>query len=183
MLVVPNFADSGGRVNFYFQLANYVSFAYIARLMKNDPGPSTSTEDYLERIHELIEQKGYARAVDIAEVLGISQPSVTAMVQKLGQAGYLNYERYRGITLTEKGRAVAGAIRERHQILERFLTLLQVSASTQEQDIEGIEHCLSATTMRALGELVAFFEANPAVMQQFAAFSKQRAPRRGKSPR
>jgi len=42
--------------------------------MKSEALPSTSTEDYLERIHELIEQKGYARAVDIAEVLEISQP-------------------------------------------------------------------------------------------------------------
>lgn len=148
--------------------------------MKTDSAPSTSTEDYLERIHELIEQKGYARAVDIAEVLGISQPSVTAMVQKLGQAGYLNYERYRGLTLTEKGRAVAGAVRERHQILQRFLTLLQVSAAAQEEDIEGIEHYLSATTMKALGRLVAFFEANPAVVEQFADFAKKEPPRRGR---
>lgn len=151
--------------------------------MKNDPVLSTSTEDYLERIHELIEQKGYARAVDIAEVLGISQPSVTAMVQKLGQAGYLNYERYRGLTLTEKGRSVAGAIRERHQILQRFLTLLRVSAAAQEQDIEGIEHCLSATTVQALGQLVAFFEANPAVVAQFAAFTRKHSARRSKASR
>jgi Mn-dependent DtxR family transcriptional regulator len=141
--------------------------------MKADPLPSTSTEDYLERIHELIEQKGYARAVDIARVLDISQPSVTAMVQKLAQAGYLNYEKYRGLTLTVKGRSVAGAIRERHQTLQRFFTLLDLPAATQERDIEGIEHCLSPATMSALARLADFFEAHPPIVRQFAVFSKK----------
>ena len=49
--------------------------------------PSTSAEDYLERISELIDRKGYARVVDIAQVLEVSQPSVTAMVQRLAEAG------------------------------------------------------------------------------------------------
>src|SRR5262245_46091851 len=100
--------------------------------MKTELIPSACAEDYLERIHELIELKGYARVVDIAQALDISQPSVTVMVQKLAQTGYLNYERYRGLTLTSKGRAVAGAIRERHQILQRFFTLLAVPPETQE---------------------------------------------------
>src|SRR6266446_9191340 len=51
--------------------------------------PSQSAEDYLERIHELIEEKGYARVVDIASSLKVKQASVTSMVQKLGEAGYL----------------------------------------------------------------------------------------------
>ena len=144
--------------------------------MKAEALPSTSTEDYLERIHELIEQKGYARAVDIAEALDISQPSVTAMVQKLAQAGYLNYERYRGLTLTEKGRAVAGAIRERHQTLERFFTLLNLPPETQEQDIEGIEHCLSPSTMSALARLADYFEANPPILKEFTKFLKRPQP-------
>jgi DtxR family transcriptional regulator, manganese transport regulator len=145
--------------------------------MKTNPLPSTSTEDYLERIHELIEQKGYARAVDIAQVLEISQPSVTAMVQKLAQEGYLNYEKYRGLTLTETGRSVAGAIRLRHQTLQRFFTLLDLPLTTQERDIEGIEHCLSPETMSALARLADFFEANPPILRQFSAFSKKMSAR------
>ena len=49
--------------------------------------PSQSAEDYLERIQELIEQKGYARVVDIASSLKVKQASVTSMVQKLGESG------------------------------------------------------------------------------------------------
>ena len=148
--------------------------------MKTELLPSTSIEDYLERIYELIEQKGYARVVDIAQALEIRQPSVTAMVQKLAQAGYLNYEKYRGLTLTEKGRAVAGAIRERHQILQRFFTLLAVPSETQEEDIEGIEHCLSPVTMSALARLTDFFEANEEIFREFSAFQKKRIRSIGK---
>ena len=141
--------------------------------MKPEPLPSTSTEDYLERIQELIEEKGYARAVDIARALGIRQPSVTAMVQKLADGGYLNYEKYRGLTLTAKGHAVASGIRERHQTLRRFFTLLDLPSTTQECDIEGIEHCLSSATVSALARLADFFEANPAVLSQFSKFPKR----------
>ena len=142
--------------------------------MKVDVFPSTSTEDYLERIYELIEQKGYARTVDIAQALQIRQPSVTAMVQKLADAGYLNYEKYRGLTLTNKGRAVASAIRERHETLKRFFTLLALPSATQERDIEGIEHCLSPATLSSIARLTDFFEANPRILQEFSGFLKKR---------
>src|SRR5207237_8423620 len=81
---------------------------------------SQSAEDYLERIHELIEQKGYARVVDIASSLKVKQASVTSMVQKLAEAGYLEYEKYRGLILTDKGREVARKIQSRHATLSRF---------------------------------------------------------------
>src|SRR5215468_8484005 len=96
--------------------------------------PTQSAEDYLERIHELIEEKGYARVVDIASSLKVKQASVTSMVQKLGEAGYLKYEKYRGLILTERGRAVARRIRDRHETLSRFFSLLGLDAESQLQD-------------------------------------------------
>ena len=54
-------------------------------------------EDYLEVIYELVEEKGYATTVDISTYLNVSSPSVTKMVQRLDESGYLNYEKYRGI--------------------------------------------------------------------------------------
>jgi Mn-dependent DtxR family transcriptional regulator len=129
--------------------------------------PSQSAEDYLERIHELIESKGYARVVDIASSLGIRQASVTAMVQKLGEAGYLDYTKYRGLVLTDKGRAVARKIRRRHATLSRFFSLLALDPRAQQADIEGIEHHLSAETLRCLADLTTFFEKHPDVLRQF----------------
>jgi Mn-dependent DtxR family transcriptional regulator len=140
--------------------------------------PTISTEDYLERIGELIERKGYARVVDIAQVLEVSQPSVTAMVQRLAEAGYLNYEKYRGLVMTDKGRAVALKIKHRHATLKRFLSLLGLDEQTQENDIEGWEHCLSADTLERLADLADFFEANPEVLNSFLRRRRTAPPAR-----
>lgn len=139
-----------------------------------DTRPSQSAEDYLERIHELIQEKGYARVVDIASSLKVKQASVTSMVQKLGELGYLKYEKYRGLVLTDKGREVARRIQNRHETLSRLFSLFGLSTETQQQDIEGIEHHLSPATVDMLADLAQFFEENPAVLKRFSQ-TRQRA--------
>jgi len=129
--------------------------------------PSQSAEDYLERIHELIEEKGYARVVDIASSLQVKQASVTSMVQRLGELGYLNYVKYRGLVLTEKGRRVACGIQQRHETLSRFFSLFGLESETQRRDIEGIEHHLSPETVLVLADLARFFEERPDLLRQF----------------
>jgi Mn-dependent DtxR family transcriptional regulator len=129
--------------------------------------PSQSAEDYLERIHELIEDKGYARVVDIASSLKVRQASVTSMVQKLGDLGFLKYEKYRGLILTDEGRDVARRIKRRHETLARFFSLFGLSEETQRKDIEGIEHHLSPETLATLSDLAKFLEDNPRVLEKF----------------
>ncbi len=131
--------------------------------------PSQSAEDYLERIHELIESKGNAHVADIAQSLNVGQPSVTSMVQKLADEGYLRYEKYRSLTLTDAGRAVAERIRNRHLVLASFFTLFDLDDDTQARDIEGIEHHLSSDTLNTLADLTAFFEEHPKILAQFKA--------------
>jgi len=129
--------------------------------------PSQSAEDYLERIHELIEEKGYARVVDIASSLKVKEASVTSMVQKLDEAGYLKYEKYRGLIMTDKGREVARKIRNRHETLSRFFSIFGVDAESQKQDIEGIEHHLSQDTVELLSDLAKFFKDHPDTLRRF----------------
>ena len=131
--------------------------------------PSQSAEDYLERIHELIESKGNAHVADIAQSLNVGQPSVTSMVQKLADDGYLRYEKYRSLTLTDEGRVVAEKIRNRHAVLASFFTLFDLDDDTQARDIEGIEHHLSSDTLNTLANLTAFFEEHPKILAQFKA--------------
>ena len=83
-------------------------------------GSSAAVEDYLERILELINTKGYARVVDIAAALKISQASVTNMVQRLDAEGLLKYEKYRGLILTAAGKTLARKIAHRHKLLTDF---------------------------------------------------------------
>jgi Mn-dependent DtxR family transcriptional regulator len=136
--------------------------------------PSQSAEDYLERIHELIQEKGYARVVDIASSLKVRQASVTSMVQRLDELGYLKYEKYRGLTLTDKGHTVATRIQKRHETLSRFFSLFGLDEETQREDIEGIEHHLSPATVEILSDLAKFFKDNPDTLKQFLTSRKRR---------
>ena len=128
---------------------------------------SQSAEDYLERIYELIETKGSAHVADIAQSLNVGQPSVTSMVQKLADGGYLRYEKYRSLTFTEEGRTVAENIRDRHVVLAGFFTLFGLDDETQARDIEGIEHHLSPDTLNTLADLTQFFKENPEALAKF----------------
>ena len=124
---------------------------------------SAAVEDYLERILELINTKGYARVVDIATSLGISQASVTNMVQRLDGEGLLNYEKYRGLVLTTAGETLARNIARRHQLLTDFLKLLGVDQRVIEHDVEGMEHHISPSTLRAIEALTAQLKRRPAL--------------------
>jgi DtxR family transcriptional regulator, manganese transport regulator len=130
------------------------------------PKASESAEDYLERIDELIEDKGYARVVDIARSLRIRQASVTQMVQRLDEGGFVRYERYRGLVLTSKGKGVARAIRRRHRVLEQFFQLLGVDKTTAQRDLEGIEHHLSLASVRRVEALVQLLKKRPELLRQ-----------------
>jgi Mn-dependent DtxR family transcriptional regulator len=111
-------------------------------------------EDYLEVIYELILEKGYATTVDISSYLNVSSPSVTKMMQKLDETGYLKYEKYRGIKLTNEGIRIARNIRNRHGLLAEFFMIIGIDEETANNDAEGIEHHLHPETMKKLEEFI-----------------------------
>ena len=125
---------------------------------------SAAVEDYLERILELINTKGYARVVDIAQSLKISQASVTNMVQRLDAEGLLKYEKYRGLALTTAGEDLARNITRRHQLLTDFLKLLGLDDEVIYHDVEGMEHHISPPTLRALQALTHQLQRHPALL-------------------
>jgi len=129
-----------------------------------------AVEDYLEKIEQLIALKGYARVVDIAEGLKISQASVTAMVQRLDAEGFIKYEKYRGMILTSSGLEVARRIAHRHQLLTDFLRAIGVSdEKIIYDDVEGMEHHISPETFRAIEALTRHLEKNSGVMTKALA--------------
>lgn len=129
-----------------------------------DRHASAAVEDYLERILDLINTKGYARVVDIAQSLKISQASVTNMVQRLDAEGLLKYEKYRGLVLTASGEALARNITRRHQLLSDFLRLFGLDEETIFRDVEGMEHHISQPTLRAIEALTAQLQRQPALV-------------------
>ena len=132
-------------------------------------GSSTAVEDYLERILELMNAKGYARVVDIASALKISQASVTNMVQRLGTDGLLKYEKYRGLVLTPAGEKLARSIAHRHKLLTDFLKLLGLSERVIYHDDEGKEHHVSPPPLRAIEALPTQLRRRPALRAQLKA--------------
>ena len=132
-------------------------------------GSSAAVEDYLERILELINSKGYARVVDIAAALKISQASVTNMVQRLDTEGLLKYEKYRGLVLTPAGARLARKIANRHRLLTDFLKLLGLDEQVIYHDVEGMEHHISEPTLRAIERLTAQLRRRPGLRAQLGA--------------
>jgi len=135
--------------------------------------PTPSMEDHIEQIYLLIDNKGYARVSDIAEALSVLPSSVTKMVQKLDKDGYLNYEKYRGLTLTSKGKKLGKRLVQRHELLERFLELIGVDAHTIYDEVEGIEHHLSWHSIDRIADLVQLMEDDKSIQQKLAQIRLQ----------
>ncbi|WAH44576.1 transcriptional regulator MntR [Alicyclobacillus fastidiosus] len=133
-------------------------------------------EDYLEKIYELMNDKGYARVSDIASSLAVQPSSVTKMLQKLDENEYVSYEKYRGIVLTPRGQRMGKLMKERHAMLAEFLRMLGVAEETIQRDVEGIEHHVSPRTLESLQALVVFFNTNPKALESFLQFQATESP-------
>ena len=131
---------------------------------------SDRVEDYLEVISELVDMKGYAATLDISRYMNVSAPSVTKMLKKLDAEGFLEYEKYYGINLTEEGQRVADMIKQKHGILLEFFEILGIGKDIANQDAEGIEHHLNPKTIRQIRKFVTFLKANRKLVNSFNEF-------------
>lgn len=122
-------------------------------------------EDYLEVIYHLIDEKGYASTVAIAESLQVKPPTVSSMLQRLAAKDYLVHEPYRGIRLTEKGAKIARSVIARHSMVSELLSMLGVEDEVAYQDTEGIEHHIQPVTIKKIEGLVDFLRKNPKVLR------------------
>lgn len=110
-------------------------------------------EDYVELIDDLINATGEARLVDLANRMGVSQPTVSKSLTRLQRDGYITSEPYRSIFLTEKGKLLAETSRARHDIVYRFLIAIGVNSEVAKQDAEGMEHHVSEETLKVFEKL------------------------------
>ena len=115
-----------------------------------DAHKTENTEDYLEIIADLLNTKGEARIVDIANKLDIAQATANKTIQRLQNQGFVKKEPYRSIFLTLKGQEVASVSKKRHIIVLTFLQNLRLDARTAEADAEGIEHHVSDKTLKKM---------------------------------
>ncbi len=117
-------------------------------------------EEYLESIYEVVQDKGYAKVKDISDVMDVGLSSVTEMFQKLDDKGYINYKKYSGVTLTEKGEDKAVELSEKHEVLRDFFVILGVDEDIADEDACNIEHVVRPETMDRLTQFVDFIESH-----------------------
>jgi len=118
--------------------------------------PSSSVGDYLKAVWELaVDSGGAASTKDVAVRLSVSPASVSNMFARLQEMGLVSYERYRGATLTEKGREEALRLVRRHRLIETFL-LEHLGYDWQEvhEEAERLEHAVSDGFTERLAELL-----------------------------
>ncbi len=124
-----------------------------------------SMEDYLEMFFRIVSSKGYIRPVDLSNAIDVKPSSVTRMIQKLDEAGFIKYEKYRNIALTEKGMTYGRFLVWRDEKLKEFFRLSKENARVEEQ-VEGIEHYINPATMRFIRNLIIYFGSDPNRIQE-----------------
>jgi len=132
-------------------------------------------EDYAEIIYNLQKKKKRVQTSDIAQALNINPASVTEIFQKLSKEGYLHYEKYSGVSLTDKGRIIALKTRDKHAKIKEFLITLGVDKKTAESDACEIEHIIHKTTMDTIEkflEIVKTCEITPLLINRLNNYKK-----------
>lgn len=103
-----------------------------------------SREDYLINILRLTEGDGIVRTSRLASQMNVAPASVTEMLRTLSDAGFVNYEKYKGVSLTDEGREYAQSLRRKHHIVEKFLTdVLDVDCQSAHNEACLMEHAIS----------------------------------------
>ena len=113
---------------------------------------SKSIEDYLEKIYLFIKENNRPiKTTELAKLLDIKPSAVTNMAKKLQELGYVNYEPYVGITLTEKGEEKAKKVWDKHKTIKMFLVeCLELDEKTASEEACRLEHVLSNGTLERL---------------------------------
>ena len=145
--------------------------------MKESVKLSASLEDYLEAIYNLSAVQSVARSKDIARILEVSCASVTSAVRTLSDRKLVNYKPYGYITLTEKGRKVAGRVVRRHDILKQFFAdVLGIDSAMAQEAACRAEHTMEPEITTRLTTFIDFLTQSQGsrgnLIQQFQHYRK-----------
>ncbi len=111
-----------------------------------------SSEDYLEAVLIIKNEKGSARSIDVARFLSVTKPSVSVAMKQLREKGFVTVDDLGHISLTDSGFAIASKIYERHDLLSKALMRLGVDRETAVADSCKIEHDLSDISFQKIKE-------------------------------
>jgi len=110
--------------------------------------PDTTTQEYVEIIHDLQKKYKVARVKDIAKMRGVSRSSVSTVLNALKKKNLIVHEQYGLVQLTEKGKRLGRTLSRRHEaIFDLLVEILNVSPEIAEADACQVEHCVSSETI------------------------------------
>ncbi|WP_411675987.1 metal-dependent transcriptional regulator [Caproicibacter sp.] len=153
------------------QKAEFRTFRGYQLISQKEGQLTPAMEDYLEMIFRLCSKDGYTRVGRLSDLLHVKPSSASKMMMKLAEMGYLKYDRYEIILLTETGLKAGEYLLERHNTVEQFLLLAGSSDSLEETEL--IEHSLSEKTVACLKTMLEFFQSDPESRKRFAEFKSR----------
>ncbi len=118
---------------------------------------SQTAEDYLKEIYKLETEQGRATTTALAERVGVSPPSATAMLKKLAALRLVRHEPYHGVTLTGPGEKAAIEVIRHHRLLEQYLCeTLGMSIDEVHAEADRLEHAMSEELEARIDESLGF---------------------------
>jgi DtxR family Mn-dependent transcriptional regulator len=142
-----------------------------------------SSEDYLEAILLLSQEKKVVRVKDLAKLLGVTMPSVVTAMHSLKEKGLVSQERYGYLELTEEGERLAREVLKRHNLLFYFFhDVLGIDAELSERDACNVEHHLSKETLSALIAFLSVLETKEDLEDLKREIKEAREAERGNAP-
>ncbi|GEM89991.1 metal-dependent transcriptional regulator [Oceanithermus desulfurans] len=122
---------------------------------------SEAQEDYLKQVL-LLSGEGPVTTQALAQRMGVRPASVTGMLKKLASLGLVDYAPYRGVTLTEAGRAVALEVLRHHRLIETYLAeALGYDWDEVHEEAERLEHHISEAFEARIAEWLGHPERDP----------------------
>ena len=123
--------------------------------IKNEEVLSSSMEDYIEIIYRLVCKSNEVRVNDLSEALNVQPPSTTKMIKRLSKEGYVFYEKYGLIKLTEKGNDIGSYLLKRHKTVSDFSKIIGINENLLEQT-EKLEHAVNEDALGKINKLTEF---------------------------
>lgn len=113
--------------------------------------PTRSVEDFLKAVYSLQKDSERVSTNALAEALNVKAPSITDMARRMVDAGWIDYERYKGVQLTDQGKALALGVIRRHRLIELYL-VEELGYELQEvhEEAEKLEHAVSERFIAAI---------------------------------
>lgn len=130
--------------------------------MVDDKRITKEREDYLKAVYHLQHEKTPVRTTAIARALGVEPASVTGVIKRLAELNLLDYQRYRGVTLTRQGEKIALDVIRHHRLIELYLIhALGYTWDEVHEEAERLEHVVSPTFIERIDAALGYPEIDP----------------------